>query len=225
MPRPSHNTDQRLLRAARELLPQTGFSQLTLREVAAKAGVNLGMFHYHFENKHAFLQRVLAQMYDEFLASLNLQATSGRTSLERFRNALKMLGRFARDNRRLLAALARDMMAGNRDTAEFVEKNFPRHIRIVVALLRQCRRDGSIDPAIPMPVALSFAAAGVVGPNLLLSILERSAGRGALSVLRTAMTPYIAGDRAIDRRVDLALRALAGKSVAPFRPRRLKEAL
>ncbi|MBC7946203.1 MAG: TetR/AcrR family transcriptional regulator, partial [Burkholderiales bacterium] len=49
MPRPSQNTDRRLIKAARKLLPETGCSGLNLRQVAVKAGVNLGMFHYHFK--------------------------------------------------------------------------------------------------------------------------------------------------------------------------------
>ena len=48
-PRPSRNLDRALLAAGRELLPERGCAGLSVREVADAAGVNLGMFHYHFK--------------------------------------------------------------------------------------------------------------------------------------------------------------------------------
>ena len=50
MARPSQNVDQRLLEAGLALLPQTGCAGLSVRRLADHAGVNLGMFHYHFKN-------------------------------------------------------------------------------------------------------------------------------------------------------------------------------
>ena len=46
MTRPSQNTDWRLIRAGRELLPEPGITGLSLRREADRAGVNLGMFHW-----------------------------------------------------------------------------------------------------------------------------------------------------------------------------------
>ena len=55
MSRPSKNTDRLLIEAAKELIPEAGFKGLKIREVARKAGVNLGMFNYHFKTKEKFL--------------------------------------------------------------------------------------------------------------------------------------------------------------------------
>ncbi|MBN1226445.1 MAG: TetR/AcrR family transcriptional regulator, partial [Deltaproteobacteria bacterium] len=49
MPRPSKNTDKRLIQAALKMLPKTGCSGLSLRSVARIADVNPGMFYYHFK--------------------------------------------------------------------------------------------------------------------------------------------------------------------------------
>ena len=59
MPRPSRNIDQLLIAAALELLPNAGTSVLTIRQVCQHAGVNLGMFHYHFKTRDVFLRAVL----------------------------------------------------------------------------------------------------------------------------------------------------------------------
>jgi AcrR family transcriptional regulator len=59
MPRVS-DTDQRLVDTALEMAKHSGLSNLKLRDVAQKAGVNLGMFHYHFKTKDQFTRAVLA---------------------------------------------------------------------------------------------------------------------------------------------------------------------
>ena len=59
MSRPSRNVDALLLRAGRELYPETGAAGLSIRKVAERAGVNLGMFHYHFRTKEAFVRQLL----------------------------------------------------------------------------------------------------------------------------------------------------------------------
>jgi AcrR family transcriptional regulator len=212
MSRPSTQTDERLIAAARALLPKTGFSRLTLREVAKKAGVNLGMFSYHFKNKQQFVHRVMGQMYEEFLAQFNLEAATGATPLERLRNALRALGRFARDNRDLLAALARDLMDGNRDTIRFIENNFNRHVAVIYRLVRQCRRDGSMEKTISIPVALSFIAAGVAAPAVMVSVIERAPTGILLTSLKKATAPLLLSNRAVERRIEMALQAVSPRS-------------
>jgi DNA-binding transcriptional regulator YbjK len=50
----SEQTRTRILEAALALLPRHGLAALRVRQVAAKAGVNLGMFHYHSVSLHPF---------------------------------------------------------------------------------------------------------------------------------------------------------------------------
>jgi len=209
MPRPSRNTDQLLVRAARELLPETGFSRLTLREVAAKAKVNLGMFNYHFKNKQEFVQKVMEQTYEEFLNKFTLQVAAGGTSLERLRKALHAVGRFARDNRKLLTALARDVMEGKRDTVRFIEKNFHRHVKVIIELLRQCQKDGSLDDTISVPMALSFMIASIAGPSVVMSILERAPTGAMLTAIKKSMAPQVISDRALENRIEMAFKAVS----------------
>src|SRR5947207_1340792 len=101
MTRPSRNVDRLLLRAGRELFPETGVAQLSVRKVAIRAGVNPGMFHYHFGNKDLFVRQLLQELYDEMFASLEL-AASARLPGDALKAALNVLGRFARDNGTLM---------------------------------------------------------------------------------------------------------------------------
>ena len=70
MPRPSRHLDRALLAAGRELLPALGCSGLTIRQVAEAAGVNIGMFHYHFRTRDVFLRAVMQSAYEEMFSQL-----------------------------------------------------------------------------------------------------------------------------------------------------------
>ena len=91
MPRPSRNLDRLLLAAGRELLPLRGCAGLTVREVTETAGVNLGMFHYHFKSREAYLRALLQTMYEEMYSQLTYQADDKLGPMEALRGALRFM--------------------------------------------------------------------------------------------------------------------------------------
>ena len=101
MSRPSRNVDQLLLQAGVALLPQTGVRGLSIRQVTEKAGVNLGMFHYHFKTKDAFVRVLLDQKYNDMFVNLQMKSTGNASAIENLRASINVLARFARDNRLL----------------------------------------------------------------------------------------------------------------------------
>ena len=207
MPRPSRQTDQLLIQAGIELLDQTGFSGLNIRQVALRAGVNLGMFHYHFKTKDEFTRKVLSQTYEKFFSEFSLESAAKVPSLERLRRALNILGRFVRDNRRLILGLTHDVMSGNREVQSFMTQNAPRHIRVMVALVRLCQREKVIIKA-PLVSTLAFLAGSIAAPNLISGFLEQaeipSVAKGIVKLFRG----QVISDKAISRRVELALRGI-----------------
>src|SRR5665811_1456045 len=108
--RPSQNTDQRLIEAAREMLGTSALSRMNLREVAKKAGVNLGMFHYHFKTKDQFTRAVLQDTYDKFFREFSLESSRDGEPLQNLRGALFTLGKFMLDNRRMLLGILHDVL-------------------------------------------------------------------------------------------------------------------
>ncbi|HAH06850.1 MAG TPA: TetR family transcriptional regulator [Elusimicrobia bacterium] len=204
MSRPAGDADRKLLSAGRELLARKGISGLSVREVASKAEVNLGMFHYHFKTKDEFARRVLQEIYEEFFAKLSLEASEG-TSAERLRKALTSLARFARDNRALVLCLGQDAVAGNRPAIEFLLKNAPRHVRIVMGLVRDCQKAGVLRRS-PLTRVMVFLGGGVMLPAVLVAALERvlSGGIGALPF--KLVVREILSDEAIADRVDMAMK-------------------
>lgn len=211
MPRPSQNTDQRLIQTARRLLPETGCAGLKLRQVAAKAKVNLGMFHYHFKNKDEFLRRVLQEVYEEFFRELQLEAAQHATAQENLAAAMTVFGNWVRDNRRLIFALLRDAMNGERVAQAFLRANLHRHIEILVALIQQCQERGLYSEMTPPNLLVTLVAA-VNMPTVLTELLRRAPAWPEKSGLLSLVESGVLSEQAIEARVAHVLKL-------PIKPR------
>jgi AcrR family transcriptional regulator len=205
MVRPSNNLDQLLLDAGLALLPVTGCSGLSVRRLTEHAGVNLGMFHYHFKNKDNFIRAVLQRVYEEMFAELVLRVSQAHSPLENLRDALKVLAHFGRKNRLLLARIIADAIAGDRVPAQFLKTNLPRHIKVIATLVNDAQLAGSIVKD-PLPELIAFLAGAVGAPILLGGALQPDMiGTEAAA----AIERHVLSDQAISRRIELALRGLS----------------
>ncbi len=135
MSRPSAHLDRKLVAAARAMLPETGLSGLSVREVARRAGVNAGMFHYHFKSKKAFLHRVLGEVYQDFLVSFQEAAEGAGPARERLRRVLIAYAHFGRRHRVFYSMMIRELLNGRPDMIAFAKANFPRHADAMVRLM------------------------------------------------------------------------------------------
>ena len=204
-PRPSQNLDRALLAAGRELFPQRGCAGLSIREVAEAAGVNLGMFHYHFKTREAFLRAVLQQMYEEMFSRLTFAGGVGAGPEENLRSALRVLGRFVQANRPTITRLIADAISGEPVALDFARANMPRHLGVVHALIRDAQKAGVLKPMAPTQ-ALGFVAGSIAMPILFGgAVVESGAlGKEGSKELREALL----SESAIDERIELALSAL-----------------
>lgn len=208
MSRPSRGTDQLLIRAGRKLLPETGVSGLTLRRVAAEAKVNLGMFHYHFGSKRAFSRRVLEEIYGEFFNDFRAETGATAAAKERLRRALTALARFARDNRKIILAIVRDVMEGDPEATAFAKANIPRHMEIIAGLVRECQRRGELKE-LPLPLVMSFLLGAAAMPNVAMGVIEKSSAKKPFGLAPAELLSVFSSDKSIAIRVDLALAALS----------------
>lgn len=207
MARPSRDLDRKLLDAADAMLPETGFSGLSVRAVCARARVPAGMFHYHFKSKEAFVQRLLQDKYEHFFVTFREAAERPGPPLERLRRVLLAFGRFARDNRSFYAVLARELLNGQCQCLDFLSRNFPRHASIIGGLMSECVEAGLVRP-LPPPVLLAFTMTGMGAPNILVSALERG-GKGRLwGRPRSRLAELVLSDAVIEERVDMIIAGL-----------------
>lgn len=211
-PRPSRNVDQLLLQAGHELLPETGVRGLSIRQVTERAGVNLGMFHYHFKTKDVFVRTVLQQKYNDMFATLADESHRSADVVENLRAAVNMLARFARDNRLLLVKLLGDALAGEVVAQEFLKANLPRHIQVVAALMAQAQKEGAVKK-VPLPQAMAFLM-GSVGAPIMLGAAVIDNGFMPAPVAQQ-FENFVFSNAAIAERVDLALAGLAAVGGPP----------
>src|SRR5687767_14393433 len=164
-PRPSRNLDRALLAAGRELFPSRGCAGLTVREVADAAGVNLGMFHYHFKSREAFLRALLQNVYEGMYADLTFEGARSEDPVANLRAAVRFMGRFVRRNRPFIARRMADALAGEPVALEFARANRPRHLGLVHALIVAAQKAGRLKP-VPPPQALGLLAGATAFPIL-----------------------------------------------------------
>ena len=215
MPRPSRNIDQLLINAALELLPAAGTRALSIRQVCEHAGVNLGMFHYHFKTRDVFLRAVLQQMYDGMFATLALEAQRHSAPQESLRAALMTLACFARDHRHLLVRLINDAIAGETVAIEFLQRNLPRHMGLLVEFIASAQREGTLR-RIPPLQAFAFLV-GAVGASILLGTAAADS-----ELLPTPLVDQferlILTDAAIALRIEMAVAGLAPPPARKAKP-------
>jgi AcrR family transcriptional regulator len=212
-PRPSRNLDRALIAAGQALYPSFGAAGLTIRQVAEAAGVNIGMFHYHFKTREAFLRAVLQANYEEMFAHLPPAAAKAPQDVspkELVRAALTALGHWALDNRAFVARVLVDAMSGDAVVREFFAANFPRHLDLVARLLAAAQAAGELRP-MPAPQAIAFCAGAISLPSLVLGVVVDT---GDLPKARKrALESAVLSRAAVDQRIDLALAALSNPEV------------
>jgi AcrR family transcriptional regulator len=216
MARPSSRLDEALLASGRELFPATGCAGLSLRALTEHAGVNAGMFHYHFKTKDNFLRVLLQTLYEQMYAGLQVEAEQEGPAIGRLRAALFAFARFARDHRRVLARIWMDALAGEAVAREFIRRNAPRHVGLLAGLVEQASAEGALC-RLPPVQRLAFMLGALVMPMVFGSGLA-DAGVAPVT-LRKGFEAQVMSDAAIAQRIDLVLAALARPEAGKRRAR------
>lgn len=205
MPRPGRNIEAALLRSGRALYPECGSAGLTVRALAEHAGVNLGMFHYHFRSKENFLRQLLQQFYEEMFVPLADRAGDAGAPVERLRAALVFLSQFVRDHQEVLGRVFADASAGEPVAADFLRANAPRHLRLLLALMREAEEAGEIAP-LPGMQRFVFTMGAVALPLIVVPRIARL--KVAPGLVARQLHKQVTSDAAIAQRVELAIAAL-----------------
>ena len=211
MPRPSRNLDQVLLAAGRSLFPHRGCAGLSVREVAEIARVNLGMFHYHFKSRDAFLRALMQQAYEEMFASLTLELSLHREMPDSLRHAVRAIARWVRDNRRFIARVLADALGGETCARDFLRDNLPRHFTVLQMIILQGQKEGRIVD-LPAAQVIGLCAGSVAMPILFGGALADGAEMPASAA--KSLSKALLSDAAIDQRIELALKAISAAPAA-----------
>jgi AcrR family transcriptional regulator len=206
MTRTPSNASRLMLESGKKIIAKDGCSGLRIREMADRAGVNLGMFHYHFKSKERFKRILLQEVYEEFFAKLSVASKEGKTAYAQLRASLIVMGGFVRDEHELCAAIFRDVLNDDPAVLRFVRENVPRHFVVFRDLVLKCQKEGSIAK-VPLHQALSFLISGMNMPTVVGFSLKR---RGDMNVCagKKNYVETVTSIEAITQRIDFALKGL-----------------
>ena len=201
--RPS--TRDQLLAAGREIVLKRGFQDLTVREVAAGAGANLGSFVYHFRTRDAFIRTLIEEWYAPLLSRVTVVADSAGAPIDRLRRAILQLVDFGAEQDAFMGRVLMAAAGGEKAAREFARSLAGRHPRLLVSLIAQAQADGALVDEHPLQV-LCFLMASVGLPRLLSSAWQ---GPPLFGKTVSAALSQIARDRdRIVQRLDWAIRGL-----------------
>ena len=202
---PSDSAREVFLAAGMRLYPSHGYQRLSVRLLAAEAGLSPGMFHHLFASKEAFVAEILQRKYDAAFAELQLQVRPGRGVRENLRDAMRFLAFFARAHLDWIVRVFADAAAAPA-VREFVSDYAGmRHIALMLDLLDRAERQGSLVPAAPLQRS-SFLMGSVLAPLLVGSQLQAA---GMLpDFLAAGFSSQVMDDAALLQRIDWALEVL-----------------
>lgn len=205
MSRKSTNTDEKLLLAGRKLLIKKGASKLSIREIAEEAKVNLGMFNYHFGSKEKFIERILGDIYDEFIS--NFELAKNDFTLKTLETQLLLMAMFARDNRHLILVLLSDILNDEKAVQKFARLRMKKHFIILGETLKGCQEKKLIMNA---PIALLLTQiAGSIGLSGLIPEIMGQLGISKVNGTSIKkMEQHLVSDDSIKLRVHIIMKGL-----------------
>jgi AcrR family transcriptional regulator len=226
MPRPSKNLDLALLQAGRALFPQAGCAGLSVRAVAEQAGANPGMFHYHFKTKENFLRALLQQVYEEMFDGLSGAVAHDGPAIDRLRDAMNSVALLLLTHRKVFARVWMDAVSGEPVASDFLRRNAPRHIGILLALIEQAQDEGTLRVLPPIQCVATLMGSVALPIVFASGLVEVAMPAPAF---QRQFEQQVMSREGIAQRVDLALDALRAEAPATAartkpRPRRVVRA-
>ena len=144
--KPEHITRTRILDAAEELFMQHGFEGTSMRQLTARAQVNLAAVNYHFGSKDALIEAVFRRRLDP----MNAERISALERLEDY-SPEKIIRAFVAPSLRLIG----DAKGGGRNFIRLLGRTYTEPAKELRALIGQMyaptmeRYKGALERALP----------------------------------------------------------------------------
>lgn len=154
----SEQTRAEILRAARELFATRGIDRVTVRDVAAEAGVTHALVHRYFGAKEHMVAEILRR---EIVAASSLPVTTEPDSVEPLELVRRMLLYGLSDARNTLLLITRAELAGLEPEKMLTDKEF-RPIGLMADWLEGVQASGGRAPGAPDAALVSAVVGGAV---------------------------------------------------------------
>jgi len=155
-------TRERILVAALQVFAERGFEGARTRDIAERAGANLGLITYYFASKEKLWQAAVSRAFDELQAELSSIAASGAgDERERLERILRGFVRFVARRPEFMRLMNDE---GKRDGPR-MRWLADRHVKPMAAAVRglvESAQARGILPRLP-PVSVHYLALGAAG--------------------------------------------------------------
>jgi len=181
-----------LLSAARALLAERGVEVVSLREIAARAGVRPPLVHYYFGSRQGLLQAVIEDVVHETRARLEQLATAEGDFESRFRAVVRgMVHSLAAEPYLPRLMIEQVLLPDDEVTDRFAEQVGQADLRLISGLLAEGSATGVLGT-----VELRFAVPALMGVCIYFFL-----GRPMLARL---FGPEVGDPETVDRYADWA---------------------
>lgn len=96
------STSQKILNTAFECLSTKGYANVSIRDIAEKAGVALGQMTYHFKSKETLFLEVIDMMMHQYLSDIEKELKSAVGEKQKFVALIGFFKGLIKDNPKLL---------------------------------------------------------------------------------------------------------------------------
>ncbi|MFO0748285.1 MAG: TetR/AcrR family transcriptional regulator [Myxococcota bacterium] len=180
MARPKTDIQPRILHAARARFLVDGVDGASLRAIARDAATSIGMIYYYYPSKDDLFFGVVEEVYAEVMADLE-QALAVDGGFEaRIRALYHRIAHMTAVEAEVFRLVVREALVSSERLARLVERFKRGHLGLLVRVVMEGRKEGVLDPSVPLPLAA--IATGVLGaaPQILLRALGKDGPFGAM---------------------------------------------
>jgi AcrR family transcriptional regulator len=153
------DTPRRLLDSALEMFSERGFDGATTREIAARAGVNLGLVQYHFGGKEKLWRAAVDHAFADLWAALDAAAAPGGSDPDRLAAMIRAAVHFAAEHPALVRLMNDEGKREGPRLKWLVDRHGRRLYDMAGAVLASARHGALAGLA---PVHLYYAFVGAV---------------------------------------------------------------
>lgn len=147
--RPSrpHPTADALIASAGDLFRRRGFSEVTISEIAQRAGVSHGTFYTHFDSKEAVFRAVIESLNEASLRRNGHERRDVSSLRQRIDETNRAFFETYRASARILASY--EELAGRDEaTATLRRRTRSSYIARTAASIRAWQTEGAVDPTL-----------------------------------------------------------------------------
>ena len=187
MPRPNKGTDRVLIETGKKMLLKNGINGLTISAICKRARVNPGMFVYNFKSKEEYLDRVLNEIFEEYLLPLVPEPATDSV-YDNMAYVLFFLAKASAKYPALMVQVGSETLIGDKTLIHSFKERIAQETRKIFPLFKRAQKEGLISRKIDLSLfilmtwpALIYSSASAskimsimpeedkINPNLLIS--------------------------------------------------------